>query len=63
VPRIPGFAGRLSAQVLARTAFPPELSPAVFACGPSGFVEAASGLLTEAGYPAAGIKTERFGPN
>ena len=58
-----GYAGRLSADVLARTAFPPELNPAVFACGPSGFVEAAADLLVAAGYPAAGIKTERFGPN
>ena len=58
-----GYAGRLSADVLAKTAFPPELSPAVFACGPSGFVEAASDLLVAAGYPAASIKTERFGPN
>jgi ferredoxin-NADP reductase len=62
-PPARGFAGRLSADVLAQTAFPPELNPAVFACGPSGFVEAASGLLTAAGYPPASIKTERFGPN
>ena len=58
-----GYAGRLSADVLAKTAFPPEFSPAVYACGPSGFVEAASDLLIAAGYPAASIKTERFGPN
>jgi ferredoxin-NADP reductase len=63
VPRIPGYAGRLSADVLAKTAFPPELNPAVYACGPSGFVEAASDLLVAAGYPPATIKTERFGPN
>jgi ferredoxin-NADP reductase len=58
-----GYAGRLSAEVLAKTAFPPELNPAVFACGPSGFVDAAADLLTRAGYPAQTIKTERFGPN
>jgi ferredoxin-NADP reductase len=62
-PALRGYAGRLSADVLAKTAFPADLNPAVFACGPSGFVEAAAGLLTAAGYPAAGIKTERFGPN
>ncbi|HEY0934104.1 MAG TPA: hypothetical protein VGD91_10205 [Trebonia sp.] len=49
--------------MLARAAFPPELNPAVFACGPSGFVEAAAGLLVAAGYPPADIKTERFGPS
>ena len=58
-----GYAGRLSEDVLAKTAFPPELSPAVFACGPTGFVDAAAALLTGAGYPAESIKTERFGPN
>ena len=60
---VPGYAGRLSADVLAKTAFAPELKPAVFACGPSGFVDAAATLLTEAGYVADRIKTERFGPN
>jgi ferredoxin-NADP reductase len=63
LPPVHGYAGRLSADVLAKTAFPPELHPAVYACGPSGFVEAASGLLVAAGFPATSIKTERFGPN
>jgi ferredoxin-NADP reductase len=60
---VPGYAGRLSADVLAKTAFPPELNPAVYACGPSGFVDAAASLLTGAGYSPMSIKTERFGPN
>jgi ferredoxin-NADP reductase len=34
----------------------------VFACGPSGFVEAAASLLTRMGHDASRIKTERFGP-
>jgi ferredoxin-NADP reductase len=33
-----------------------------FVCGPDGFVEAASGLLMQAGQPAHAIRTERFGP-
>ena len=61
IGQVPGYAGRLSPEVLAKTAFPPELTPAVFACGPSGFVETASTLLTKAGYPPETIKTERFG--
>jgi ferredoxin-NADP reductase len=61
IGRVPGYAGRLSADVLAKAAFPPDLTPAIFACGPSGFVEAASALLTQAGYLAESIKTERFG--
>jgi ferredoxin-NADP reductase len=33
-----------------------------FVCGPDAFVEAASALLLQAGQPADGIRTERFGP-
>jgi ferredoxin-NADP reductase len=33
-----------------------------FVCGPDGFVEAAAGLLVEAGQPRHAIRTERFGP-
>ena len=33
-----------------------------FVCGSDGFVEAASGLLLQAGQPANAIHTERFGP-
>jgi ferredoxin-NADP reductase len=60
VPRV--YAGRLNAAVIAATAFPPEANPAIFACGPSGFVEAASRLLVAAGHTPGAIKTERFGP-
>jgi ferredoxin-NADP reductase len=55
-------AGRIDADVIAETAWPPEAKPAVFICGPSGFVEAASGLLVAAGHDPTRIKTERFGP-
>jgi len=34
-----------------------------FVCGSTGFVEAASALLLEAGQPAEAIRTERFGPS
>ena len=33
-----------------------------FVCGSNGFVEAATGLLLEAGFDAQQVKTERFGP-
>ena len=33
-----------------------------FVCGPDGFVEAAAGLLLQAGQPREAIRTERFGP-
>ena len=31
-------------------------------CGSNAFVEAAADLLLQAGVPAGGIRTERFGP-
>ncbi len=58
-PRPPG---RLSAAELPRgdeTGAP----PAVFVCGPTGFVEAAANLLIQAGHRPGAIKTERFGPS
>jgi ferredoxin-NADP reductase len=54
--------GRIDAATIARLAPPPAAKPAIFVCGPSGFVEAATSLLIDAGHPAATIKTERFGP-
>jgi len=33
-----------------------------FVCGSNGFVESAAQLLLAAGFPAASIRTERFGP-
>ena len=41
----------------------PEAAPAVFICGPTGFVEAAASLLVKAGHDPGVIKTERFGPS
>jgi ferredoxin-NADP reductase len=55
------YSGRLSADVLFAQAFPPKETPAIFVCGPNGFVDAASTLLENAGYPAGAIRTERFG--
>jgi ferredoxin-NADP reductase len=54
--------GRISAPVIAEATFPPSAHPAIFVCGPSGFVESAATLLLAAGHPIGTIKTERFGP-
>jgi ferredoxin-NADP reductase len=54
--------GRINAAVISASAFPPDAKPDIFVCGPSGFVEAATALLVEAGHAPADIKTERFGP-
>jgi ferredoxin-NADP reductase len=54
--------GRITADVVAAAAWPPESRPAIFVCGPSGFVETAAGLLVADGHDPAAVKTERFGP-
>jgi ferredoxin-NADP reductase len=58
-PRPPG---RLDAALLTEVGWPADFLPAVFICGPTGFVEAAANLLVDQGHPAERIKTERFGP-
>ena len=55
--------GRINATTLASAGWPPDESPAVFVCGPTGFVEAVADLLVRAGHGAGAIKTERFGPS
>jgi len=55
--------GRINTATLASAGWPPDRSPAVFVCGPTGFVEAVANLLVRAGHGAGGIKTERFGPS
>ncbi len=54
--------GRVSADVITAVTWSPEAKPAIFICGPSGFVEAAADLLIKAGHDPESIKTERFGP-
>ena len=56
------YGDRLDAEALAEVAFSPQQNPAIFVCGPSGFVESASDLLVAAGHLPGAIKTERFGP-
>jgi ferredoxin-NADP reductase len=56
-----GYARRIDGEMLAEVAWPKKDSPSVFICGPTSFVETASGLLVESGYEGATIRTERFG--
>jgi ferredoxin-NADP reductase len=53
--------GRLTAADLA-TQTNADHRALVFICGPNGFVEHASRLLTDLGHPTSMIRTERFGP-
>jgi ferredoxin-NADP reductase len=57
-PRPPG---RIDAPVLASAAWPPDLAPACYVCGPTSFVEHATDLLSASGHNREKIKTERFG--
>ena len=54
-----GHTGRIDSALIAEAAVDPGIA---FVCGSNGFVESASGLLLEAGFPAGQIRTERFGP-
>jgi ferredoxin-NADP reductase len=54
-----GHTGRIDAPLLA-TAAPDH--PTVFICGSTAFVGAAEDLVLDAGFDAAVIRTERFGP-
>ena len=54
-------AGRLTRADLETRTFPANLFPAVFVCGPTGFVETVANSLVELGHDPARIKTERFG--
>jgi ferredoxin-NADP reductase len=53
-------AGRLAAADLSPLVG--QAPEAAYICGSSGFADAASRLLTDAGFPAGNIRVERFGP-
>jgi ferredoxin-NADP reductase len=59
----PRPAGRLDADLLAASAFPPSESPTSYVCGPTGFVETVADLLVGAGHDPRRVRTERFGPS
>ncbi|HEY3192061.1 MAG TPA: ferredoxin reductase [Solirubrobacterales bacterium] len=54
-----GHTGRIDRELLEQAGLG---SGTAFVCGSHGFVETASDLLLEAGFPAERIRTERFGP-
>ena len=55
--------GRIGAGALTAPEWSPDRNPAVFVCGPTGFVETVANLLVNAGHDPRTIKTERFGPS
>lgn len=60
-PNWPSKPGRVTPETLAALTLPPERKPAVYVCGPTGFVEAVANALVAMGHDAAAVKTERFG--
>jgi ferredoxin-NADP reductase len=53
---------RIDAALIANATWPPNLDPTCYVCGPTSFVENATGLLIASGYNPDKIRTERFGP-
>jgi ferredoxin-NADP reductase len=62
-PGWPDPPGRVTGEILAAAGWPAQTRPAVFVCGPTGFVETVADLLVDAGHQPGKIKTERFGPS
>ena len=56
-----GSTGRVDREILAASGWPPERSPRIFVCGPTGFVEAVADGLLALGHTPDRIRTERFG--
>jgi ferredoxin-NADP reductase len=56
-------AGRVSREILEAATYPAADNPAVFVCGPTGFVESVATWLVELGHDPVTVKTERFGGN
>jgi ferredoxin-NADP reductase len=56
-----GYAGRVGEAVLAEVAWRAAGEAIAYVCGPTAFVEVMATILVKLGYPAARVKTERFG--
>jgi ferredoxin-NADP reductase len=57
-----GHRGRVDDALLDQVTWPPSEMPAIYICGPNGFVEAISRQMVARGHPPGRVKTERFGP-
>ena len=56
-----GHTGRISQALLTEVAWPADVRPLAYICGPTSFVETAAAALVGLGYPPERVKTERFG--
>jgi ferredoxin-NADP reductase len=53
---------RVDREMLAEHVWSPQVSPLIYVCGPTGFVESVATSLVELGHPPERVRTERFGP-
>jgi ferredoxin-NADP reductase len=60
-PGWPSPPGRITRDLFAAATIHPKERPAVFVCGPTGFVETAADFLVDLGHDPRAVKTERFG--
>jgi len=58
-----GYRRRIDLDMLREVAFPAAQSPLAYVCGPTSMVEHTANHLVTLGYPAARVRTERFGPS
>jgi ferredoxin-NADP reductase len=57
-----GHRGRIDDALLDAVTWPASERPAIYVCGPNGFVEAISRQMVARGHAPERVKTERFGP-
>jgi ferredoxin-NADP reductase len=57
-----GHRGRVDDALLDEVSWPASDAPAIYVCGPTGFVEAISRQMVARGHDPGRVKTERFGP-
>lgn len=57
-----GGRGRFDRASLSALAWPPEIRPLTYVCGPTGFVESVASILVKLGHDPGRVLTERFGP-
>jgi ferredoxin-NADP reductase len=58
-----GYRGRIDVAMLREVAFAASDTPIAYVCGPTAMVEQVADTLVSIGYPAARVRTERFGPS
>jgi ferredoxin-NADP reductase len=56
-----GYRRRIDGELLAEAAWPPEMRPRIYVCGPTAFVETAANALVALGHEPGRIRAERFG--